>query len=158
MWIGIWKMENVVHSWIHAPKDTWDLGASGLSECVEGCWRDWNHAKKKQIQDWLELNGDPGLQFLTGEKIAAVIFFIYFYQHYQQYIIQFSIYLFSYFFCLLGLSFASLIRMISTPKLIRIREGLLYFYQFQLLVLKLIYFFVASIAPVPRCYKTKGRK
>jgi hypothetical protein len=25
---------------------TWDLGARGLSGCVEGSWRDWNHARK----------------------------------------------------------------------------------------------------------------
>jgi hypothetical protein len=37
-------------------------------------------------QDWLELDeGDPGFQFLTEEEIAAVIFFIYFHQHYLYY-------------------------------------------------------------------------
>jgi hypothetical protein len=34
-------------------KDKWDLGARGirargLSDCVEGSWRDWNHARKYQ--------------------------------------------------------------------------------------------------------------
>jgi hypothetical protein len=44
--IEIWKMKNSVHSWVHILKDTWDLGARGirargLSDCVEGSWRDW---------------------------------------------------------------------------------------------------------------------
>jgi hypothetical protein len=31
---------------------------------------------QESIQDWLELGeGDPGFQLLTGEQIAAVIFF-----------------------------------------------------------------------------------
>jgi hypothetical protein len=38
---------------------------------------------QENIQDWLELDeGDPGFQLLTVEEIAAVIFFIYFHQHY----------------------------------------------------------------------------
>jgi hypothetical protein len=41
---------------------------------------------QENIQDWLELNeGDPGFQFLTAEEIAAVTFFISFYQHYLYY-------------------------------------------------------------------------
>jgi hypothetical protein len=37
----------------------------------------------ENIQDWLQLDeGDRGFQLLTEEKIAAVIFFIYFRQHY----------------------------------------------------------------------------
>jgi hypothetical protein len=41
---------------------------------------------QENIQDWLDLDeGDPGLQFLTQEEIAAVIFFIYFHQHYLCY-------------------------------------------------------------------------
>jgi hypothetical protein len=34
------KMKNSVHSSVHTLKDTWDLGARGLSDCVEGNWRD----------------------------------------------------------------------------------------------------------------------
>jgi uncharacterized protein YehS (DUF1456 family) len=30
---------------------------------------------QENIENWLELNGDPGFQLLTGEKIAAVILF-----------------------------------------------------------------------------------
>jgi hypothetical protein len=34
------------------------------------------------IQDWLQLDdGDPEIQLLTEEQIAAVIYFIYFHQH-----------------------------------------------------------------------------
>jgi hypothetical protein len=41
----IWKMKNCVHSRIHILKNTWDfrargIGAKGLSDCVEGSWRD----------------------------------------------------------------------------------------------------------------------
>jgi hypothetical protein len=40
-------------------------------------------ATQENIQDWLELDeGDPGFQLMTEEEIAAVIFFIYFHQHY----------------------------------------------------------------------------
>jgi hypothetical protein len=45
--------------------------------------------KKKNkgfIQEWLQLDeGDPGFQLLTKEEIAAVIFFIYFHQHFLYY-------------------------------------------------------------------------
>jgi hypothetical protein len=41
---------------------------------------------QENVQDWLELDeGDRGFQFLTEEEIAAVIFFIYFHQHYIYY-------------------------------------------------------------------------
>jgi hypothetical protein len=41
---------------------------------------------QENIQDWLQLDeGDPGFQFLTEEEISAVIFFIYFRQHYLYY-------------------------------------------------------------------------
>jgi hypothetical protein len=43
-------------------------------------------ATQENIQDWFEFyEGDPEFQLLTEEKIAAVIFFIYFHQHYQYY-------------------------------------------------------------------------
>jgi hypothetical protein len=66
---------------------------------------------EENIKDWLKLDEeDPGCQLLTEEEIATVMFFNYFHQHYL-YIITFSIYLFFKFFsCLLGLSFASVIR------------------------------------------------
>jgi uncharacterized protein YehS (DUF1456 family) len=53
---------------------------------------------QENIQDWLELDGDPGFQLLTEEEIAAVIFiFIN-----TICIIKFFIYLFSKFFVLYG--------------------------------------------------------
>jgi hypothetical protein len=36
---------------------------------------------QENIQNWLELDGDPGFQLLTEEEIFALIFFIYFHQH-----------------------------------------------------------------------------
>jgi hypothetical protein len=33
-------MKNSVHNSVHILKDTWHLGAKGLSDCVEGSWRD----------------------------------------------------------------------------------------------------------------------
>jgi hypothetical protein len=44
-------------------------------------------AKQENIQEWLQLDeGDPGLQLLTEEEIAAVIYFcICFHQHYLYY-------------------------------------------------------------------------
>jgi hypothetical protein len=45
-------------------KDTWDLGARGLSGCVEGSWRD--EIAQENIQDCFELDeGDPGFQLLV---------------------------------------------------------------------------------------------
>jgi hypothetical protein len=85
---------------IRTLKDTWDLGASGLS----------GHAKN--IQNWLELDeGTPGLQLLTEEEIVTVIFFSDIYQHYL-YFVYFP-FICLLLFCLLGLSFASFIRIIS---------------------------------------------
>jgi hypothetical protein len=41
---------------------------------------------QENIQHWLQLDvGDPGFQLLAEEEIAAVIFFIYFHQHYLRY-------------------------------------------------------------------------
>jgi hypothetical protein len=40
----------------------------------------------ENIQDCLEVDGgDPAFQLLTEEEIAAMIFFIYFHQHYLYY-------------------------------------------------------------------------
>jgi hypothetical protein len=37
---------------------------------------------RENIQDWLQLDeGVPGFQLLTEEEIAAVIFCLYFYEH-----------------------------------------------------------------------------
>jgi hypothetical protein len=70
---------------------------------------------QENIQDWLQLDeGDPGFQLLTEEEIAAVIFFLFIFIS-NTYITKFSICLFSkcFFFCLLGLSLASVIRIIG---------------------------------------------
>jgi hypothetical protein len=41
---------------------------------------------QENIQHWLELDeGDPGVQLLTEDKSAAVLFFIYFPLHYLHY-------------------------------------------------------------------------
>jgi hypothetical protein len=40
-------MNNSVQSW----KDASDSGARGLSDCVEGRWRDSNHARKCSKKD-----------------------------------------------------------------------------------------------------------
>jgi hypothetical protein len=69
---------------------------------------------QENIRDWLQLDeGDPGFQLLTEEEIAAVIFFHLFIFISTTYIIKFSVYLFSKYFSLLELSFASLIRLIA---------------------------------------------
>jgi hypothetical protein len=53
---------------------------------------------QENIQDWLELDKvDPGFQLLTEEELAAVIFYIYFHQHYLYYLF------FHLFLCLSGL-------------------------------------------------------
>jgi hypothetical protein len=40
----------------------------------------------QETQDWLQLDeGDPGFQPLTGEEIFAVIFYLFFHQHYLYY-------------------------------------------------------------------------
>jgi hypothetical protein len=69
---------------------------------------------QEDIQDCVELGeGDPGFQLLTEEEIAAVIFF-YLFSSALHVLLNFSIYLFSeFFFCLLGVYFASLIWIIT---------------------------------------------
>jgi hypothetical protein len=49
-----------------------------------GLIRTTSHPKLiRIIQDWLQIEeGGPGFQLLTEEEIAAVIFFVYFHQHY----------------------------------------------------------------------------
>jgi PHP family Zn ribbon phosphoesterase len=81
------------------------IRAVGLSDCVEGSWR--TETTQENTQDWLEQDeGDPGFQLLAEEEIAAIIFFIIILSSIT-YIIKFSVYLFSKFSCLLGVSFAS---------------------------------------------------
>jgi hypothetical protein len=56
---------------------------------------------QENIQDWLEMGeGHSGFQLLTEKETAAVTFLFIFII--TIYIIKFSIYLFSKFFCLLG--------------------------------------------------------
>jgi hypothetical protein len=51
------------------------LGAAGETETTQ-----------ENIQDWFELEeGDPEFQLVTEEEIDAVIFFVYFHQHYLYY-------------------------------------------------------------------------
>jgi hypothetical protein len=55
---------------------------------------------QENIQDWLQLDErDPGFQLLIEEEIAAVIYIFIFIR--TTYIIKFSIYVFTRFFCLL---------------------------------------------------------
>jgi hypothetical protein len=69
---------------------------------------------EEDIQDWLELDeGDPGFQLLTEEEICCRYFLFIFIITTYITLIKFSIVLLSKFFCLLGLSFASLIRIIG---------------------------------------------
>jgi hypothetical protein len=70
--------------------------------------------KQENIQDWLELDhGDPGFQLVTEEEIAAMIY-IYIYYLFSSalpILLNFTFISFlSFFFCLLGLPFASLIK------------------------------------------------
>jgi hypothetical protein len=67
---------------------------------------------QENIQDWIEVGErDPGFQLLIEEDISVVMFFIFIC---ATHIIKFSIYLLSeFFFCLLGISFTSLIRIIA---------------------------------------------
>jgi hypothetical protein len=78
---------------------------------------------QENINDWLELDeGEPEFQILTQQGIAEVIFRLF-----SSALLTLLHFLFIFFpslFCLLGLSFAVLIR-ISFPKLIRISEVLL---------------------------------
>jgi hypothetical protein len=65
---------------VHTLKDTMDLGARwirarGLSDCVDGSWRE-TETTQENIEDWLQLDEeDPGFQLLAEEEVAAVIFF-----------------------------------------------------------------------------------
>jgi hypothetical protein len=70
-----------------------------------------NENTQENIHDWLKLDeGVPGFQLLTEENNFLFIFIS------TTFIIKFSIYFLSnFFFCLLGLSFASSIRIIANP-------------------------------------------
>jgi hypothetical protein len=115
------NMNISVRSWVHILKDTWNLDAKGLSDCVEGSRRDWNHARKYPRLAWAGWRR-PGFQLLAEEEIAVVILCLFIFISATS-VIKFYIF---FLFCLLELSFASLIRMTTRPKLIGISEGLLY--------------------------------
>jgi hypothetical protein len=106
---------------------TWDLGARGLSGCVEISLRE---TRQGNIQDWFQLDeGDPGFQVLTEEEIVVGYFLFVFMS--TAYIIKYSIhYLVRFglgeaFVCFIDVGY-QLIKMPSIPKLIQISEGLLY--------------------------------
>jgi hypothetical protein len=66
---------------------------------------------QENIQDWLQLDEeDPGFQLLAEEEIAAVIFLNAF-SSTLPLSLNFPFIYFLFIFCLVGLSFASLIRM-----------------------------------------------
>jgi hypothetical protein len=97
-------------------KGTWDWEQEGLEqEDFHTVLRAAGETETTQenIQDWLELGDvDRGFQLLTEEEIATVIFLLFIFIS-TTCIIKFSIYLFpKFFFCLLGLYFALLIRII----------------------------------------------
>jgi hypothetical protein len=55
---------------------------------------------QENIQDWLQLDeGDPGLQLLTEEEIAAVIFSIYLFSSALPILLNFPFIWFPSFFC-----------------------------------------------------------
>jgi hypothetical protein len=69
---------------------------------------------QENFQGWLELDeGDPGFQLQTEAEIAAVTFSKFIFIN-TTHIIKFYISKFFFFFLLLGLSFASLIRIIGS--------------------------------------------
>jgi hypothetical protein len=62
---------------------------------------------QENIQDWLELDeGDLGSQLLTEQEIAALIFY-YLFSSALPILLNFLFICFLFFFCLLGLPFAS---------------------------------------------------
>jgi hypothetical protein len=95
------------------------LGAAGETETTQ-----------ENIQDWIELDeGDTGLQLLTEEEIAALYFL--FISISTALLLNFPSICFMFPFCLLGLSFLQLSRLLVSPdnlppsKLFRSMEGLL---------------------------------
>jgi hypothetical protein len=73
-----------------------DIGARGLSDCVEG--RDWNRPRKYAR---LALAGWRRPWISTSDRVtngSSDIFFIYFYQHYLYYYIFPFIYFYAFFF------------------------------------------------------------
>jgi hypothetical protein len=90
------KIKNSVHSWVHSRnlKDTWELGERGLSDCAEGRWRDWNHARKYPKLAWAGWRRPWILVSGRGRNCSDIFIYL----HWHLYIIKFSIYLFSKFF------------------------------------------------------------
>jgi hypothetical protein len=72
----------------------------GLSDCVEGSWRE-SETTHGNIKDWLELDeGDPGFQLLTEEEISAVIYFFYLFSSALPILLNFPVTCFQSFFFL----------------------------------------------------------
>jgi hypothetical protein len=108
-------MKNSLHSWVRTLKVTWDLGARGLSDCVEGSWRDWNHARLASA-GWRR----PWISASNRKKLLQG-YFLYLFWSALPSLLHFP------FICFLSLSFlglffATLIRIIAP---ILIAEGLL---------------------------------
>jgi hypothetical protein len=97
----ICKMKNSVHSWVHTFKETWHLGARGmwgrgLSDCVEGSCKEWNHARCPRLAwaGWRRHSISAFCLFIVLYKGSAVIIYL-FSSAPHTYIIKFSTYLFS---------------------------------------------------------------
>jgi hypothetical protein len=69
-------MKHSVHSWARTLKDARDLGARGLWDCVEGSWREWNHARKYPTIGLSSVKETLDFTFWQ-EEISAVIFFLF---------------------------------------------------------------------------------
>jgi hypothetical protein len=67
---------------------------------------------QENTQDWLQLDeGDPGFQLLTEEEISAMIFYLFLSALFI--LLHFYLFVSKLGFCLLRLSFASLMRIIG---------------------------------------------
>jgi hypothetical protein len=75
-------MKNHVPSSVYTVKDTWDLGptgirARGLSDCVEGSWRDCKNARKifKIGLSWMKETLD--FSFCQRNKLLQRYFYLF---------------------------------------------------------------------------------
>jgi hypothetical protein len=84
---------------------------------------------QENIQDWLQLDGDPGFQLLTEEEIVVVTFLLFIFLAAPPVLLHFPFIYFIRFLFTFRAVFCFITRDDLSPQLIQISERLLYLFK-----------------------------
>jgi hypothetical protein len=116
--IEIWQMKSAVHSWVHTLKDTWHLGRQMSHLSVQTEFDSFLQAciitSRNKYNFWAVYRWINVLSCYSFLHIGSTVIFCYLFSPALFLSLNFPfICVLSFFFCLLGLPFASLTRIIA---------------------------------------------